>query len=80
MTEWTPPTKADKCKWASAALDAYGAHTGQNGYDYSDPELLAEIAGDLLADLFHLAAAADLAPEAISHNGWLHYSAEEHDE
>lgn len=75
------PAEANKTRafWALTALEAFGQKTGQN---YSDGTLdmgedaLGEIAGDLLANLFHLARFNSLDPDAIVRSGYLHFEAE----
>ena len=62
--------------WASYALDAFGAQTGQSGYDYSDREHLGEIAGDLMANLLHLARGAGMPPREMFDRAWDHFEDE----
>jgi hypothetical protein len=69
----------DRRTWARAALDAFGEQTGQTGYDYSDAEMLEEIAGDLICNLFHLADAAGLDPNKLIERGRFHYDDEVED-
>ena len=62
--------------WASCALDAFGAQTGQSGYDYSDGEDLGEIAGDLIGDLLHLARGAGMPARELFDRAWDHFEDE----
>lgn len=73
------PDNTDRARWAAAALDAFGAATGQIGYTYTDPEHLSEIAADLVADLMHLGDQAGLDPEGLLDRGRRHYD-DEHDD
>lgn len=71
----------DRRGWARAALDAFGAQTGQTGYAYDDPDCLSEIAGDLICNLLHLADAAGLDGTALIERGLDHWANErENDE
>ncbi|MFI1568904.1 hypothetical protein ACH4ZX_38825 [Streptomyces sp. NPDC020490] len=79
------PAEANKTRafWALAALEAFGLKTGQN---YSDGTLdmgedaLGEIAGDLLANVFHLARFNSVDPDSIVRSGYLHFEAEVEEE
>jgi hypothetical protein len=62
--------------WASCALDAFGAQTGQSGYDYSNREDLGEIAGDLIGDLLHLARGAGIPARELFDRAWDHFEDE----
>lgn len=72
-----------RAHWALTALEAFGKQTGQN---YSDGTLnipddcLVELAGDLLADIFHLARLNDVAPEEITTSGYSHFEEEVREE
>ncbi|MDJ0345566.1 hypothetical protein QMK19_34020 [Streptomyces sp. H10-C2] len=75
------PIEANRTRasWAVAALAAFGRQTGQNYTDGTlnvDDEALREIAGDLLANLFHLARINDVDPEEIVRSGYSHYEEE----
>lgn len=58
-----------RASWAFAALEAFGDHTGQRGYFTGAltvaPDVIHEIAEDLVTNLFHLARINDLDPESI---------------
>lgn len=70
----------DRRDWARAALDAFGEQSGQIGMDYADAEHLDEIAGDLIADLFHLANAAGLDIDALIERARDHHAHEHEDD
>jgi phage terminase small subunit len=55
----------DCAELAIPALQAYREHTGARAGDFDDPEVLIEVGGDLIADLFHLARDAGLTPDAL---------------
>ncbi|NMH96565.1 hypothetical protein [Pseudonocardia acidicola] len=69
-------TAQDKAGLAAAALEAYRSRTGARAGDFADPEVFAEVAGDLIADLFHLADQAGLAPEALIDTARRHHDYE----
>ncbi|MEU6467497.1 hypothetical protein [Streptomyces sp. NPDC046976] len=70
---------------AAIALEAFGAETGQK---YIDPdgtlqverEILEEIGGDLLADLFHLVRRSGYTPDLVISAGLRHFEAEVEEE
>ena len=62
--------------WASCALDAFGAQTGQSGYDYGDREDLGEIAGDLIGNLLHLGRSAGISGRELFERAWDHFEDE----
>ncbi|MEU7153816.1 hypothetical protein AB0B15_38250 [Streptomyces sp. NPDC045456] len=75
------PQEANRTRahWALVALEAFGNETGQNYFDGTlsvDEAELREVAGDLLADLFHLARINDVLPEVITGAAYLHFEAE----
>jgi hypothetical protein len=60
------PTNEDRAAWAQQALAAFGQVTGQRDAEYlTEPDMIEEITGDLIADLLHLVAQAGLEPEQI---------------
>ncbi|TLQ38877.1 hypothetical protein [Streptomyces marianii] len=68
-----------RAHWAVTALEAFGETTGQNYLDGSldvDGDVLRELGGDLLADMFHLARLNGFAPELIIDAGRMHFEAE----
>ncbi|MEH6373670.1 hypothetical protein V7793_04820 [Streptomyces sp. KLMMK] len=69
-----------RAEWAAKACEAFGEQTGQRDYFEGPaqiaPDLLVEIGGDLLANLFHLAALNNLDPCALVRAGFLHFSEE----
>ncbi|MGW5336179.1 hypothetical protein [Streptomyces bauhiniae] len=68
-----------RAHWALTALEAFGAETGQNYTDGTldvDEDVLRELGGDLLADLFHLAHLNDCTPELLINAGLMHFEAE----
>ncbi|MFE0654358.1 hypothetical protein ACFVZH_38070 [Streptomyces sp. NPDC059534] len=65
--------------WAVTALKAFGSETGQNYLDDTlvvDDDILRELGGDLLADLFHLARLNGCTPELVIDAGLSHFAAE----
>jgi hypothetical protein len=60
-----PTADKDCAELAIPALQAYREHTGARAGDFDDPEVLIEVGGDLIADLFHLARDAGLTPDAL---------------
>jgi len=76
------PTNHTRALWARKALMAFAAETGQTAdLEYlSDPERdrgwFLEVAGDLLADLFHLADAVGVEPEELVERARYHHDAE----
>jgi hypothetical protein len=60
-----PTAEKDCAELAIPALQAYREHTGARAGDFDDPEVLIEVGGDLIADLFHLARDAGLTPDAL---------------
>jgi hypothetical protein len=72
-----------RARWALAALATYGKHTRQNyGFETLDIgyEVLGEVGGDLLCDLFHLARFNDMEPEELFHRGVDHFEYEVREE
>lgn len=64
---------------AAAALSAYAKRSGYGLYDGSldvGADVLREVAGDLLTDVFHLARRNDLEPETIVDAAFLHMNSE----
>lgn len=64
------PTEANRtrARWALAGLEAFGEQTGQRyGFETLDvgKGILGEVAGDFLADLFHLARFNDMEPDEL---------------
>lgn len=70
------PRNRDRAELAADALSAFGALTGQVGYDPTDPEQLGEIGGDLVANLLHLAHRAGMDPEQLLERGRDHFQVE----
>ncbi|MFG2228060.1 hypothetical protein [Streptomyces sp. NPDC048644] len=70
--------------WALAALEAFGGHTGQREYFDGTltiaPEIIREVAGDLVANLFHLARMNDMDPESIIAAAEMHFEEEVREE
>ncbi|MFF4952823.1 hypothetical protein [Streptomyces chattanoogensis] len=70
--------------WALMALEAFGNQTGQ--HEYLDgtltiaPEVIREVAGDLLGNIFHLARMNDLEPESIIASAEMHFEEEVREE
>lgn len=60
-----PTAEKDCAELAIPALQAYRDRTGARAGDFDDPEVLIEVGGDLIADLFHLARDAGLTPDAL---------------
>ncbi|MCY0919848.1 hypothetical protein OS965_17000 [Streptomyces sp. H27-G5] len=71
------PDNEDRASWAAIACQAMGARTGQAGYFEGDwviePELLMEIGGDLIGNLFHLAVLNGCDPRQMLMNGAGHF-------
>ena len=69
-----------RAHWALTALEAFGEQTGQDsmldGTLTVPDDILCEVAGDLIADLFHLARLNDVDPEHLVDRGRMHYDAE----
>ncbi|MFF8464890.1 hypothetical protein ACF071_29605 [Streptomyces albidoflavus] len=68
-----------RAHWALTALEAFGKETGQNYIDGTldvGDDVLRELGGDLLADLFHLARLNGCAPEIVIDAGLMHFEAE----
>ncbi|WP_424214760.1 hypothetical protein ACN20G_23330 [Streptomyces sp. BI20] len=70
--------------WAAQACEAMGELTGQTGY-FDGPtlihaELLTELAGDLIGNLFHLARMNGVEPETLIDFGMDHFKAEVREE
>lgn len=78
------PAEANRtrARWALRALNAFGDTTGQSTLLSGAPDLslsedvLDEIGGDLLANLFHLARLNDHTPEQLISRGLFHFEAE----
>jgi hypothetical protein len=73
-----------RATWAATALEAFGTQTGQTGYFDAplsiDADLLREIAGDLLANLFHLARINGVEPGVITEAAFMHFEEEVREE
>ncbi|GAA4104835.1 hypothetical protein [Streptomyces hundungensis] len=69
-----------RAEWAAVACNAFGEHTGQRDYfdgaAQIEPDLLREIGGDLVANLFHLAFLNGLDPRALIEAGVSHFQEE----
>ncbi|MEU5445818.1 hypothetical protein [Streptomyces griseofuscus] len=70
---------------AAIALEAFGKETGQNyispdGTLVVEKEILEEIGGDLLADLFHLVRRSGYTPDLVIEPGLRHFEAEVYEE
>ncbi|MBB5123222.1 hypothetical protein FHS36_006702 [Streptomyces eurocidicus] len=71
-----------RARWALIAMEAMGRETGQHGSAYSPEglmvreEVLREVAGDLMANLFHLCRLNGVAPAAVVAAGAMHFLAE----
>ncbi|UFQ16447.1 MULTISPECIES: hypothetical protein [Streptomyces] len=75
-----------RAQWAMTALKAFGQETGQKGEEYFSDTLtmeewaLREVAGDLLANLFHLARLNGMDPRIILAAGAMHFTEEVEEE
>lgn len=75
-----------RAHWALSALEEFGRRTGQTGDFYftgtlaMDEEAIREIAGDLLANIFHLARLNGMAPARIVASGAMHFFEEVEEE
>lgn len=63
----------DRAGWALTALEAYATATGRasmfDGTPTIPDDILCEVAGDLIGDLYHLARLNDVEPETIEERG-----------
>ncbi|WP_345253384.1 hypothetical protein [Streptomyces hundungensis] len=77
-------TNKTRAYWALSALEAFGEHTGQREYFDGtltiSPEAIREVAGDLVANIFHLARLNGLAPESIISSAEMHFEEETREE
>lgn len=78
-------TNRIRAMWALAALRAFGLQTGQavmltGPMDALGEGVICEVAGDLLANLFHLARLNGVEPGAITSAARLHFDAEVQEE
>ncbi|MFI6682536.1 hypothetical protein [Streptomyces sp. NPDC050485] len=77
-------TNKTRAYWALAAMEAFGDHTGQREYFDGTltiaPEVIREVAGDLVANIFHLARVNDLDPESIIAAAEMHFEEEVREE
>ncbi|MFF9481372.1 hypothetical protein [Streptomyces sp. NPDC014733] len=65
-----------RAAWSLHALEAFGTQTGQTYFDGSTDvgdDVLLEVAGDLLADLFHLARLNGVEPAQLIERGMTHF-------
>ncbi|MEV6551720.1 hypothetical protein AB0M57_23820 [Streptomyces sp. NPDC051597] len=73
-----------RASWALAALEAFGDQTGQREYFTGTltvaPEIIHEVAGDLVANIFHLARMNGLDPESIIAAAEMHFEEEMREE
>ncbi|MGG2462812.1 hypothetical protein ACO0M4_23840 [Streptomyces sp. RGM 3693] len=73
-----------RANWALTALEAFGGQTGQREYFDGTltiaPEVIREVAGDLIANIFHLARMNDLDPESIIAAAEFHFEEEVQEE
>lgn len=68
---------ARRAEWASGAVATFGYLTGQSDPAYlTDPEGITEICGDLIANIFHLAATVGVAPEQLIEQAVGHFEEE----
>jgi hypothetical protein len=69
-----------RAHWALTAVEAFASETGQadalNGTLNVPAEILLEIGGDLIADLYHLARLNEVDPADIEHQGRAHFETE----
>ncbi|MCM1967769.1 hypothetical protein [Streptomyces sp. G1] len=75
-----------RANWALTALKSFGEETGQKGDEYFPGSLameewaLKEIAGDLMANLFHLARLNGIDPRSLIEAGATHFTEEVEEE
>ncbi|MEV0445708.1 hypothetical protein AB0I84_17670 [Streptomyces spectabilis] len=75
-----------RAHWALNALEAFGQETGQKGDEYFTGTLtmtedaLREVAGDLLANIFHLARLNGVDPALLVASGAMHFTEEVEEE
>ncbi|MBT2383847.1 hypothetical protein [Streptomyces sp. ISL-11] len=68
-----------RARWALTAMEAMGRETGQTGESYFPgtlmvgAEVIREVAGDLMANLFHLARLNGVDPALIVAAGAMHF-------
>lgn len=68
-----------RSEWAYRALIAYARETGQchePGWQEDPTEIVAEVAGDLIASIFHVARRLDIDPESLVSSGFGHFNEE----
>lgn len=57
---------ACRAEWAREAVATFGHLTRQTDPEYlTDPDGIREICGDLIADIFHLAATVGVTPDQL---------------
>ncbi|MCF3100992.1 hypothetical protein IPZ58_05305 [Streptomyces roseoverticillatus] len=75
-----------RARWALVAMEAMGNETGQKGEAYFPgtlevgEDVIREVAGDLMANLFHLARLNGVDPAKVVAAGALHYFEEVEEE
>ena len=69
-------TNADRADSAHIALRAYSADTRHDGSEIRDQEEMAEVLGDLLCDLHHLADSRGLKWGELTERGEMHHTHE----
>lgn len=75
-----------RAEWAVTALTAFGGETGQNYFGgfttvaSVGDDIIGEVAGDLIANLFHLAVANGVSPETLIDRAMGHFMEESMEE
>ncbi|MFD8789287.1 hypothetical protein [Streptomyces vinaceus] len=72
-----------RAEWALSALEEFGRYTGQDEY-FEDAtgarnvgeDIMREVAGDLMANLFHLGRLNGVAPDTLIRAGLMHFTEE----
>ena len=72
------PNNAMRAGWAAVAVEAFRDVCVGDPLD--SPDGMKDAIGDLIADLLHLARAEGIDPQAMLHNGRMHFEAEEEEE
>ncbi|MFD7257195.1 hypothetical protein [Streptomyces sp. NPDC059874] len=65
--------------WALAGLFAYAKETGQDtepGWQEDPTAIVTEVAGDLIASVFHVARRLDIDPDSLVSSAYLHFTEE----
>ncbi|MEU0074069.1 hypothetical protein ABZ027_31710 [Streptomyces sp. NPDC006332] len=80
MTDDPAEDNRTRAYWGLCALEAFARKTGQgdllDGTLNIPDDILMEVGGDLLCDLFHLARLNDVDPDQLTDRGRMHYDAE----